>query len=568
MKKIIKKKRKCFPENFKIDKWENLEIELKKLEGKKINSANSLEEFIKENTEFGNILSETMAKKYIAMTCNANNPKYSEEFNKFYAEIVSKVEPYSFRLKNKITGNRYFDEIDSEKYSHLKKLLKNEIELFREENIPLFIKEQELSNKYGEYFSELTVEFEGKKQTLTQMAKYNKNPNRELREKAWRLVFRRLEESKDNFEKLFDKLKGIRIEIAKNAGFDNYRDYMHKAKGRFSYTVEDIFEFHNSVKETVLPILEKIHKDRSKKLKLEKLRPWDMLVDLDGKILKPFETSEELINKSINVLNKIDEDFGEKLELMKNSKLLDLENREGKAPGGYNYPLNETGAAFIFMNSIGLHSDVTTLLHESGHAMHSFATANIEIGEYAETPSEIAELASMSMELITLDYLNEYYQDAEDVKKAKKEQLERTLDILPWVMIVDKFQQWIYTNPVHTVDERDQYFDSLMEEFSAGTDWKGLENYRKIAWLKQLHIFEVPFYYIEYSISQLGAIAIYKNYKENKEKTIKEYKEFLKLGYSKDMKTVYETAGIKFDFSKQYIKELVEFIKKELDELQ
>ncbi|OQY10184.1 MAG: oligoendopeptidase F [Fusobacteriia bacterium 4572_132] len=568
MKKIIKKKRKYFSEDFKIDQWKSLEIELKKIEDKEIKNVKLLEEIIRKNTEIGNIISETMAKKYIAMTCNANNPKYAEDFNKFYAEIISKVELYSFKIKKKIIENKYFNELDLEKYSHLKKILKNEIELFREENIPLFVKEQELSNKYGEYFSKLTVEFEGKKQTLTQMAKYNKNPNRELREKAWRLVFEKLEESKNEFEELFDELKKIRILIAKNAGFDNYRDYIHKAKGRFSYTVEDIFEFHNSVKETVLPILKDIHENRAKKLKLEKLRPWDMLIDLDGKILKPFETSEELINKSINVLNQVDEDFGEKLKLMQNTKLLDLENREGKAPGGYNYPLSETGAAFIFMNSIGLHSDVTTLLHESGHAMHSFATANIEIGEYAEMPSEIAELASMSMELITLDYLNEYYKDIEDVKKAKKEQLERTLDILPWVMIVDKFQQWIYTNPNHISDERDAYFNSLMEEFGTGTDWNDLEKYRKIAWLKQLHIFEVPFYYIEYSISQLGAIAIYKNYKENKEKTIENYKEFLKLGYSKDMKTVYETAGIKFDFSKQYIEELVEFIKGELDKLQ
>jgi len=252
---------------------------------------------------------------------------------------------------------------------------------------------------------------------------------------------------------------------------------------------------------------------------------------------------------------------------MKNTGFLDLINRKGKAPGGYNYPLSETGAAFIFMNAVGIHSDVRTLLHESGHAQHTFYSKDIPISHLKDFPSEIAELASMSMELLTLEYLDEYYSDPEDLKKAKREQLEGTLKILPWVMIVDAFQHWIYLNPNHTPEERDDYFASLMDRFNTGIDWKGLNKEKRIRWLRQLHIFEVPFYYIEYAMSQLGAIAVYKNYKENGKKAIEQYKEFLSSGYKYPVKKLYEIAGIKFDFSEKYISELVEFIMNEISKI-
>lgn len=566
-KKIDKKKRRYFSEDFKGDSWELVEKELTNLLNVEISSDEELIKYIEKVSELNYIIEEEYAWKYINMTCNADKEEYSKAFNEFYASVVSKSESYAFKIKNKIYNSPIMKELPEEKYTHFNRIISNEIELFREENIPLKVEENELSNKYGEINSKLTVEFDGEEKTLTQMSKYLKDPDRNLREEVYRLVAERRLKEVEKLDKLFDDMKELRIQMAKNAGFDNYRDYMHKAKGRFDYTPNDIMKFHDSVEKVVVPYLKELSAERKEKLDVDTLRPWDTSVDLDGKTLKPFNNTDEFVDKAINILSKVKPEFGEKLNMMKNSGFLDLENRKGKAPGGYNFPLSEHGAAFIFMNAIGLQRDVSTLLHEAGHAMHSFAKRDIKISQYKDIPSEIAELASMSMELLTLDYLNEYYQNDEDLKKAKKEQLQGTIEFLPWAMIVDAFQQWIYTNPEHTPEERTEYFISLVDRFNVGVDWSGLEKEKGATWFRQLHIFEVPFYYIEYAISQLGAIAIYKNYKENGSKAVEEYENFLNLGYSKSVSELYEAAGIKFDFSEEYLKGIVEFIKNELDAL-
>jgi oligoendopeptidase F len=564
---ITKKKRLYFDNDFTADKWEYVEKELKEIESQEITSKEDLQILIEKYSELTYIIEETYAWKYIKMTCNADNPQYSKAFNEFFSQVISKSQPYDFRFKKKIYESPYKSELCKEKYGHFIRIISKDIEIFREENVPLMVKENELGNKYGEIISKITIEFDGEDKTLKQMRKYLKDPNRDKREQAWKLISEKMLEKSDELNKLFDELKEIRIQIAKNAGFDNYRDYMHRAKGRFDYTPEDIFRFHKSVEKIVIPYLKELSEERKQKLKIQNLRPWDTEVDIDGKVLKPFDDIEEFVDKAIRILNRVKPQFGKKLEMMKDSKFLDLENRKGKAPGGYNFPLAEHGAAFIFMNSVGLNSDVKTLLHESGHAIHSFAKANEKISQYKDTPSELAELASMAMELLTLEYLDEYYEDEEDLKKAKREQLEGTIQFLPWAMIVDAFQQWIYTNPNHTVEERTEYFKTLMDRFNISVDWSGFDAEKGARWLRQLHIFEVPFYYIEYAISQLGAIAIYKNYNENGAKAIKEYENFLELGYSKSVREIYAAAGIKFDFSEEYLKEIVEFIKNELKEI-
>ncbi|MGM0640959.1 MAG: M3 family oligoendopeptidase [Thermotogota bacterium] len=565
--KIVKKPRKYYSEDLKFTEWDTVRKELENLEKFEINSKDNLIEFMKMKSEFEAALSEEMAWKYIRMTCNADKPEFSKDFNDFYSKVISPAEAYDFKLKKKFYESPYRKELGSE-YDLMNKIISKDIEIFREENIPLKIKEQELSSKYGEIISKLTVEYDGEEKTLSQMGIYQKNPERKIREETWKLVNTRLLEVKDELNDLFDQLKEIRIEIAKNAGFDNYRDYMHYAKGRFDYEPKDVFEFHKSVENVIVPFLKEINKDRKDKLNVENLRPWDLNVDLDGKVLSPFNTEDEFVDKAVEVLHRVKPDFGVKLEKMKNSGFLDLENRKGKAPGGYNYPLHETGGSFIFMNAIGLQGDVRTLLHESGHAMHNFACNHIDLGVYKDYPSELAELASMSMELLTMEHLNVYYSDDADLKKAKLEQLRGTLKVFPWVMTVDAFQQWIYTNPNHTAEEREEFFASLMDRFNTDVEFSGLEAEKAARWLRQLHIFEVPFYYIEYAMSQLGAIAIYKNYKEKGKEAVKMYEEFMSLGYSKSIPELYETAGIKFDFSEEYISDLVEFIKKEIEEVE
>ena len=354
----------------------------------------------------------------------------------------------------------------------------------------------------------------------------------------------------------------MRHQVAINAGFDNFRDYMFKALGRFDYTAEDCFRFHEAIAEELVPLFKQFSEERKSKMQLDKLTPYDTEVDVSGKpALKPFDGGEDLLNKSIACFYRIHPYFGEKLETMKQHKLIDLESRAGKAPGGYNYPLAESGAPFIFMNAANAMRDLTTMIHEGGHAVHTFLTNNLALNDFKRA-------ASMSMELISMDAWDVFFNDADDLIRAKEEQLKDSLKTLPWVATIDAFQHWIYTNPNHTVEERTAAWDTCFERFGSNfVNWEGYEEFKNNLWQKQLHLFEVPFYYIEYAIAQLAAIAIYKNYKENPVKALLEYMNALRLGYTKSIPEIYETAGIKFDFSTAYIRGLVDFMKEDLSNL-
>ncbi len=565
--KFTRRKRNYYSEDYNVADWEVVEQSLKELLDFEIKSGKDLLKLMEKSSELGEIISEKVANLYIKMTCYADQEEHQKNYNEFYASVVAKAQPYNNQLNLKFYDSPYKKELPDEEYGQLKRIIANDIEIFREENVPLKTKEVELSNKYGEINSKMTVNYDGKEQTLAQLGKYLLEPDRKVREDVWRLRFERLNQDRKVLDDLFDEMRELREKQAKNAGFDNYRDFKHKEMGRFAYTPQDIEQFHYSVEKVVLPFLRELNEERREKLQIESVRPWDTSVDLDGKILKPFQTTDEFISKGIKVLEKVDREFAINLTKMNNSGLLDLENRKGKAPGGYNYPLHEMGTSFIFMNAVGLHRDVVTLLHESGHAMHSFSSSNIPLLHYKDTPSEVAELASMAMEMMTMDYWDAYYDNREDFKKAKRDQLQGTLQFLPWCMTVDAFQQWIYTHPNHSQSQRSDYFAHLSDRFNTGVDWQGLEEYKKFMWMFQLHIFEVPFYYIEYGMAQLGALAVYKNYREKGKKAIEDYKRFLALGYRKPVDQLYETAGIDFDFSEKNLGNLMEFVRKELAEI-
>ena len=357
--------------------------------------------------------------------------------------------------------------------------------------------------------------------------------------------------------------------MAQNAGFDNFRDYKFKALGRFDYSVEDCYNFHDSILNEVLPLVEELNRYRKDTLGLKDLRPWDLNVDTSGKQpLRPFENVQELVNKSIRCLSKVDPFFGESITIMKEMGHLDLESRQGKRPGGYNMPLHLTGVPFIFMNATNSLNDMRTLMHESGHAVHSFLIRDYDLNSAKRVPSEVAELAAMTMELLTMDHWDEFFPDAEDLRRAKISQLENVLKVLPWVATVDKFQHWIYSNPQQSKAERKEKWMEIFNEFSSeNVDRSGLEEYSEYLWHKQLHIFEVPFYYIEYGMAQLGAIAIWKQYRENPQRAVQNYINALKLGYTVPISEIYEEAGISFDFSRSYVSELGAFVKAELEKL-
>jgi oligoendopeptidase F len=368
---------------------------------------------------------------------------------------------------------------------------------------------------------------------------------------------------------MFTTLVQKRDQVAKNAGFDNYRDYKFADLGRFDYTKEDCFQFHEAVRTQMLPLVDFVYDRKRQKLGLDSLRPWDTDAEPEGvKPLTPFVNGEELVNKTIACFNQMHPFFGECLTKMKEMGRLDLDSRKGKAPGGYNCPLPETGAPFIFMNAAGQMSDVTTMVHEGGHAIHSFLTHNLPLTAFKEYPMEIAEVASMTMELFSMDYWDVFFDNKEDLKRAKQQQLERVLTIFPWIATIDKFQHWVYENPQHTLEERAESWRTILNQYtSVALDVTGLEEYRKYSWQRQLHLYEVPFYYIEYGIAQLGAIGLWKQFKEDKNKAIDHYITALKLGGTRTLPELYKAAGLKFSFAPDYISELMLFVQNEMEKI-
>ena len=445
--------------------------------------------------------------------------------------------------------------------------MKNRLELFREENIPLMAALKIKANEFARITGKMTVHYAGKELTLQHASNYLKSTDRKEREQIFHLISDRRLQDRDTLNKLFDDLVKDRNKLALNANKGNYRDYKFQDLGRFDYTAEDCFAFHNSIRETFRPLADKISKRRKEIMGINNYRPWDVAVDpLERKALKPFQDTATLIQKTISCFNKLDPFFSDCLYILREMGHLDLDSRIGKAPGGYNSTLPEIGVPFIFMNASGSSHDVRTLLHEGGHAVHSFLMRSIPFVPNRIIPSEVAELASMSMELLTMEFWDTFYDDEKELIRSKIEQLEGVVNIFPWIARIDRFQHWIYTHPKHNQEARSQYWLKLSDEFGdALVDWSGLENEKENNWQKQLHLFEVPFYYIEYGISQLGAIAIWKSYKENPQLTVERYKNALKLGYTKPIKQIYKMAGIEFNFSEDYIKMLARFIENELE---
>ncbi len=561
--------RKFLPQNLSIDSWKKIESYFIDLKERSLSSAKELEKWLLDRSELEAVLSEDMAWRYIKMTCDTTNQALTDSFNFFINEIEPHIAPYSNDLNKKLVESPYLKELDQEKYKIYLRGVKKALEIYRDENIPLLTKIATESQKYGAISAAMTIEWKGEEITLQKAASLLKDTDRKVREEVFYKIQKRREADKNTLNDLFSELVKLRHQVAVNAGFKNYRDYKFAELGRFDYTIEDCYNFHESIAKEILPLAEATDAERKKILKLDTLKPWDMDVDVQGKpALHPFDTGEELITKSIDCFHKVRKTYGEYLQIMKEMKHLDLESRKGKAPGGYNYPLNEIGVPFIFMNSVGTQRDLVTMVHEGGHAIHSFVTRDLEITDFKSTPSEVAELASMSMELISMEHWNEFFKNADELKRAKEEQLNQALKTLLWIAAVDKFQHWIYENPTHTIDERMNAWQQTIDQFSSKIiDWSGMEDLRARGWQGQLHIFEVPFYYIEYGMAQLGAIAVWRNYKQNPEQALNNYEAALRLGYTKSIPEIYKKAGIEFNFSQAYVKELAEFVKSELEKL-
>lgn len=564
---LKKPERHFLPDDFIVTDWESLEPYFQDLEKRTLDSREALEKWLTDMSELEAVVNEDACWRQIRMTCDTENKKLEEAFTFFCMEIQPKIQPYADRLNRMLVGNAFTRELDQKLYFSYLRSVKKRIELFREANITLQAELSVLAQQYGVISGKMTIQMNGQEYTLQQASKFLENPDRAVREEVYRKIQERRAEDKAALNDLYSQLIARRHQLALNAGFANYRDYKFEELGRFDYTKEDCYRFHEAVKEYVLPLVSRINENKRKKLGLDTLRPWDTEAEPAGtEPLRPFTNGEDLIAKTIACFDRLNPFFGDCLRTMKTMGRFDLESRKGKAPGGYNCPLAETGAPFIFMNASGQMGDLTTMVHEGGHAIHSFLAHPLELSAFKDYPMEIAEVASMSMELFSMDQWDLFFPDKNDLARAREHQLERVITIFPWIATIDKFQHWVYENPAHSLEERTHKWMEILQEFSSPVlDWSGLEGYRQFGWQRQLHLFEVPFYYIEYGIAQLGALGLWKQYKENKEKALSNYMAALSLGGTRTLPELYEAAQLKFSFSKDYIKELMAFVNGELE---
>jgi oligoendopeptidase F len=566
---IAKKARRFVPADFTVTTWERLEPYYKDLLERPVDTAADFEQWLQDCSELEAVVSEDVCWRQIKMTCDTENKELEAHFNYFYTELDPQIQPYNDAINKKLAGHPLAGQLDAGKYFTFMRSVRNSIELFREANVPLLAELTVLQQHYGMVTGKMTVEVKGKEYTLQQASQFLQGHDRALREEVYRKMQERRLQDKAALDELYTTLIQKRQTVAQQAGFAGYREYRFKELGRFDYDKTHCFQFHQAVKEHVLPLVNKIDTAKKERLGLDTLRPWDLDAEPEGvEPLRPFANGEELVDKTIACFDRLRPFFGDCLRRMRQLRHLDLESRKGKAPGGYNCPLAETGAPFIFMNAAGQMGDVTVMVHEGGHAVHSFLAHPLELNGFKDYPMEMAEVASMAMELFSMDHWGSFFGSAEELRRAKEHQLERVITIFPWIATIDKFQHWVYENPGHSLEERTAQWLAIAGEFTDGVvDYSGLEVYRSNGWQKQLHLFEVPFYYIEYGIAQLGAIGMWMRYKQNKEQALDNYCRALALGGTQTLPQLYAAAGLSFDFSPGRIKVLMDFVGAEMDKL-
>lgn len=564
------RERTFVPQDADLSRWEEIEALYDRLEERaaQITTAGELEQWVKDHGEFSAALDEQSTRLYIAMTCHTDSEEAKAAYLRFIEEIEPKIKPREFALSQLYVAHPLRADLPAGRYEIYDRYTRLHVELFREENVPLQTEEAKLEQQYQELSGSLTVKFQGEEKTLTQMGKFLEEPDRALRQQVWEMVSARRLEERERFEEIFDSLTGLREQIARNAGFDNYRDYAFKARARFDYTVQDCLSFHDAVEQMVMPIVRRLQAERKRQMEVEALRPWDMAVDpLSRAPLKPFQNVEEMVGKTQHIFDRLDAGLSGGFRKMRDLRLLDLDNRKGKAPGGYQSTLSEARLPFIFMNAVGVQRDVETMLHESGHAFHALATQEEDLFAYRHAPIEFCEVASMSMELLGSEFLEEFYSE-EGATRARKTHLEGIVSFFPWMATVDAFQHWIYTHPGHSRSERTQAFQDLMDRFGGDVDYSGYDSARGNLWHRQLHIFLSPFYYVEYGIAQLGALQVWRNSRQDKKQALRDYQAALKLGGSRPLPELFEAANCRFRFDAQTIGPLMEMVGEELDQIQ
>ena len=563
------KPRRFVPQIINLGDWAQIVPLFDQLEARAPACASGadLERWLLDWSELNAALDEESSKRYIAMTCHTDNAEAEKAYLHFVENVEPQLKPRQFKLAQAYVRHPLREQLPRERYKVFDRATQVQVELFREENVPLETEETKLGQQYQKLSGSLTVQFRGEERTLIQMGRYLEEPDRPLRQEAWELVANRRLQEVGKFEEIFGGLVRLREQIAKNAGYPNFRDYAFRKLCRFDYTPADCVAFHQAVEQEIVPVLRELQGERKRQLGVETLRPWDLAVDpLNRPPLRPFEQVDQMVSRTQGIFDRLDRDLAAGFRRMQHLRLLDLANRKGKAPGGYQSTLAEARVPFIFMNAVGLQRDVETILHESGHAFHALATRDEDFHAYRSAPIEFCEVASMSMELLGNEYLDTFYAPPE-VRRARRTHLERIVEIFPWIATVDAFQHWIYTHPGHGRAERTVAWLELMDRFGGDADWRGYEAARANLWHRQLHIFLCPFYYIEYGIAQLGALQVWANSKRDKAEALNAYKRSLSLGGSRPLPELFAAAGCKFEFSRKTMAPLVALVRHEIAKL-
>jgi oligoendopeptidase F len=525
----------------------------------------TIEAWLAEWSRLEELVTEAAARAMIAYTIDTSDRDKEADHLRFSTDVLPKMEERSVELARRLVESGH----STPELTTTLARFRTQIEIFRDENVPIFAELEEHSARYQRITGSIMVQWDGTERPLPQIQPYLKSTDRAVRERAFRASSQPYIDRRDELAGLFDRMYQLRMRAARNAGFANFRDYIFPAKFRFDYTPADCERLHQAIEQTVSPVVERIMESRRQRLQLDVLRPWDLAVDpYREKPLQPFSNAAELVGKARRVFERVDPLLGGEFQTMIDEGLLDLESRKGKAPGGYCETLHFHGRPFIFMNAVGLVDDVMTLLHEAGHAFHAFAAHSLPLIWQRHPGSEAAELASMSMELLAAPHLIQPtgYFTPRDARSAWLEHLEDMLLSLAHIASVDAFQSWIYTSGAGgNADARDQAWLRIRGRFERGVDWNGLEQERVARWYRQLHIFMYPFYYIEYGIAQLGAIQVWRNSLADPAAAVARYREALALGAVRSLPEIYRTAGARLTFDVDTIAELVQLLESHME---
>lgn len=522
-----------------------------------VTTSADVESLIGDRSELEAAVGQVQSILYIRMTCQTDDPERAKAYQAFIETVEPAVKPLADQLDRKMIEAAERTGLDDPRYDVYFRKVRSDIELFREENVPLQTEDALLSQQYQSVTGAMTVTFDGKDYPMSRMRVFLTKTDRDLRQRAWQAMTDRYLQDADTLNEIFDKMVSVRTQIARNAGFENYRDYKFREYHRFDYTPDDCKQFHASVEKHLVPVQKAIYSLRAEQMDLDTLRPWDLVADpLKQEPLKPFDSTAGLIDGMARMFRQLDGPLGEYFKVMVDHGLLDLDSRKGKAPGGYQSTLYEARKPFIFMNAIGTNDDLRVLMHEGGHAFHALACSHDPLLDYRHAPMEFCEVASMSMEFLAATQLSVCYDDSQQARWWRN-QLETVVRILLSVAVNDAFQHWIYENPEHTVQQRNEKWIELNDRFGSGlVDWAGLETNRAAQWHGILHFFQVPFYYIEYGIAQLGALGLWLQSLKDLPGAINSYKQALSLGGSQPLPALFEAANLTFDFSEKTIKPL------------